>query len=228
MFFIKSGKFKKVYTAVFAGFLFLSTEAGSWLFFQSLENQYPHLLTENLPQSDAIVVLSGMVNPLTGHHERPEFLSSSDRILAGEELLLKKKAPVLLISGGSGLVIQTTEKEADILRRWLIERKHNPEMILAESESKNTAENAIFTAEIAKKNNWKKIILVTSAFHMKRSVLCFQKQNLEVIPFPVDYSSVKGYYGPEFFLPSLDALDLSTTGIKEYIGLVAYSLKGYI
>jgi uncharacterized SAM-binding protein YcdF (DUF218 family) len=225
---LKPGKFKNLYIAIFISFLLLSTEPGSYILFHTLEKRYNPVAMDQLRESDAIVVLAGMVNPLTGFQGRPEFNTAVDRILAGEELLNKKKAPMLLISGGSGLIVQIGEKEAEILRNWLIQRSHNPATILAESESKNTAENAINTAKFAKKYGWKNIVLITSAFHMHRSVLTFQKQGMQVIPFPVDYYGVEDYYGPEHFVPSMDALYLSTTGFKEYIGLIAYYLRGYI
>jgi len=225
---LKPGKFKKAFSALFVVFILLSSEPGSYLLFDTLENKHAHLLPDQIKHADVIVVLSGMVNPLTGYNERPEFSSAVDRILAGEELLLLNKAPVLLISGGSGLISQEGEKEADILRSWLIKRKHNPETILSESESKNTAENAINTAKLAEEKGWKKIILITSAFHMPRSVLAFKKQGVDTIPFPVDYYGIKNYYGPEHFVPTTNALLLSTIGFKEYIGFLAYYIKGYI
>ena len=225
---LKPGKFRKFYLPAYFLIILLSTEPGSYILFQTLEDKYNPVLTDKIAESDAIVVLAGMVNPLTGFSERPEFSSAVDRILAGEELLVKKKAPILLVSGGSGLIIQKGEKEADILRGWLIGRSHDPKTILAENESRNTAENAINTAKLAEKYRWKKIILITSAFHMHRSILAFQNQGLNVIPFPVDHYGVKGYFGPERFIPSMDALYLSTTGFKEYIGIIAYYLRGYI
>ena len=212
--------------ALFALYLLSINPISGWLIGQ-LEERYAYRELHTLPQADAIVVLAGMLDPLTGVSDRPEFLGSADRIFAGEELLRKNKAPVLLISGGSGLMMQTGESEAVILQRWLNERGVPVQI---EAHSRNTAENAIETAKLAQQNEWRRILLVTSAFHMPRSVACFRKAapNLQIETVPVDYYRSRIFPGPEGLFPAPSALSVSTMAMKEYIGLFAYWLRGYI
>ncbi len=222
------GRLKLVYGLLFAGILFLSTNGGAELLLRPLENLYPHRTPALTHKASLVVVLSGMVNPLTPHQENPEFISTMDRILAGEELLEQGRAQYLLISGGSGLISGRGEPEAEILRKWLLKRGHRADRILAESLSRNTGENARNTAEIVKKRGWKEIILVTSAFHMPRSMMTFRKAGLDPIPYPVDYYTTEISPGLEGWFPTPTALSLSSIALKEYIGIVAYWFRGYI
>lgn len=208
----------------------LSINPVSGLLIGILEEQYkPRAIQADQRAADAIVVLAGMIDPLSSPEgsNRPEFLGSADRIFAGEELWSAKAAPELLISGGSGLMLQTGGSEALILQEWLAKRG-TP--ITVEADSRNTAENAIETAKLARTNDWKRIILVTSGFHMPRSVACFRKAapELAIIPFPVDFYRSRLFPGPEAFFPAPSALSVSSMAIKEYIGLLAYWLRGYI
>lgn len=200
----------------------------------SLEEQYPARAVESLAPpateaADAIVVLAGMIDPLSAPPgaDRPELLGSADRIFAGEDLLRAKAAPELVLSGGSGLLLQSGGSEALILQRWLA-RRGVP--LTVEAHSRNTAENAIETAKLARAKGWRKIVLVTSGFHMPRSVACFRKAapELELVVFPVDFYRSRIFPGPEAFFPAPSALSVSSMAVKEYIGLLAYRLRGYI
>ncbi|MCR9140985.1 MAG: YdcF family protein [bacterium] len=224
-------RFRLVFrTGLFALYL-LSINPVSGLLIGALEEQYPaRSVTDLQPGSaDAIVVLAGMVDPLSSPpgSDRPELLGSADRIFAGEELWRVNAAPELMISGGSGLLLQTGGSEALILQEWLT-RRGTP--ISVEAASRNTAENAIETAKLAREKGWRRIILVSSGFHLPRSVACFRKAapELELIPFPVDFYRSRIFPGPEGLFPAPSGLSVSSMAIKEYIGLIAYWLRGYI
>lgn len=206
----------------------LSINWGATLLVRPLENRFPAVPGSQIPRADAIVVLSGMIN-VAADRGRPEFLSSVDRILYAEQLWHEGRAPHLLISGGSGLLLQKGNSEAEVLGVWLRGVRRLPAgAVMTEPASRNTHENALATARIAKERGWKKVHLVTSAFHMPRSVACFRKVGLEVVPLPVDYYTFTTPPGPEAFVPTPGALALSTMAIKEYLGLIAYYLRGYI
>jgi len=222
-------RWKRLYVVFFALFWMVSTPALSQFLIRSLENDFPSTPVAGVDPADAIVLLGGMILPQKSS-ERPEFDTAADRLFAAEELLHAKKAPLLLISGGTGLVIQDVARpEAELLAEWLVRRNGHPLPLLVESRSRNTAENALYSASLLiEKRDKKRIILVTSAFHMERALRCFRKVGFTVVPFPVDYRSFDFIPGPEFFLPGPDALQNTTIALKEYLGLVAYRIKGYI
>lgn len=229
---IKNRILRWTYAAIWISTIFLSIDAGSDFLMGSLEDRYPFTPAEKAAKADAIVVLGGMVNPLAPPTDRPEYLGSVDRILAGRDLIRLQRAPFLVVTGGSGLLGQQGKSEALILQDWLLKDGVSPEKLIIESKSRNTAENARFTRRMLKQNpdtrDGKKILLVTSAFHMHRSVLVFTKAGFEVIPFPVDYNTTIGTPFPEGYLPTPANLLHSTYAIKEYAGIVAYRLMGYL
>lgn len=225
---LRRGWFRRGFVFALLGITLASTNKVSGWLIQPLEEAYPRRTLAEAPTADAIVVLGGMIDPLTGYTDPPEFLSSVDRILTGESALRAGRAPTLLISGGSGLLLQRGEKEGTLLRRWLLERGWPAEKILAESASRNTAENAIETAKLARERNWRRVILVTSAFHMPRAAGCFRKAGLDFYALPTDYYRSRIPPGPEGWSPAPSALLMSTVALKEYIGLAAYWLADYI
>ena len=83
-------------------------------------------------------------------------------------------------------------------------------------------ENARFTREFCEQNHFDKVILVTSAYHMPRSVLLFERAGMHVIPYPTDYKTDKDLVlDPFAFVPNIDCLYKSTVALKEYIGITA-------
>ena len=218
--------------------LILSFWPFSNLLLSSLESQYPSVPIRNIKNADVIVLLSGMIQLPSQNKDRPEFTSSVDRLLLAEYLWKKQPASFLFITGGSPYLRQEGLGEAQILKNWLLKYRNisslRQKKILAENKSRNTAESAKAFLAFQKKYSWKKIILVTSAYHMPRTLLAFQKQgakvlyDLQINPFPVDYKAKKYIPWPEGWFFSLLALEASTLAIREYWGLLAYKIKGYI
>ncbi len=205
-------------------FYLTATQTVSDLLMKPLESAVPHIPFSSIPEADAALVLGGMVNPFSRRDGSVEFLGTAERILLAEELLLQKKVRLIVITGGSGYLLNETEPEADILKEWLIRRGHRPDQILTENRSRNTLENAAFTYEILEQQNIKKVLFITSAFHMKRALLSFRDAPCEILPLPVDYYSSEIAPGPEGFIPGPLSLYQSTLAVKEYIGLTAYRI----
>jgi uncharacterized SAM-binding protein YcdF (DUF218 family) len=229
LFAIRSLRCRIAYGIALTGFILLSTTASSDWMIRYLEDIHPSIAPDAVQSGDAVVVLTGMLMPLGRSNEGLAFENATDRILAADGLIRSGRTKLVLITGGSGLMGQGGDSEALLLQKWLKERSPQSIRILAESESRNTAENAILTARILiDKLKIKRIVLITSAFHMPRSVLCFRKAGFDVIPYPVDYRTMMETPVPEGFVPSTEALFRSTIAVKEYMGLVAYYIKGYI
>ena len=93
--------------------------------------------------------------------------------------------------------------------------------IIAETKSRNTWENARETSKLG----FKCVILVTSAYHMPRSVFCFENNGISVIPSPTDYKCDRGRrYGFFSFMPSMSSMQLTYLALHEYIGLWSYRI----
>ena len=194
----------------------------------SLEKHYPPLPIENVEQADTIVVLGGMINTVSRFSNRVELTGSADRLTDAILLWKAGKAKYILFTGGSGILFEQEAKEATFAKQFLVSLGIPESQILLESESRNTFENGIYTKKILEEKKLNRIILVTSAFHMKRSVGIFQKLGMNVIPFPTDYRSLRTGFNWETFVPSTGALDTTTISLKEWIGIFVYEWKGYM
>ncbi len=94
-----------------------------------------------------------------------------------------------------------------------------------ESKSKNTAQNAIYSAAILKENNIDKIYLVTHAWHMPRAVMMFEKQGIKVTPAPTMFSDMMTNLSSSYYLPAAYALQNVNMALHEYIGIFWYKLR---
>ncbi|MGI6853107.1 YdcF family protein [Mesorhizobium sp. 1B3] len=193
-----------------------------------LEDRFarPEVSPENVA---GIVVLGGglegSINRSRGGYE---LNSSGDRFV--ETAILARRFPDarILVSGGSGELLLTGESDADTAPRLLSALGVAPERLILENKSRNTDENARFSRELAKPQSGETWLLVTSAFHMPRSVGLFRKAGFAVVPWPVDYRTA-GDEGYGFFVDNaIDSLQNTTLGIREWIGLLAYWLTGRI
>ena len=206
----------------------------NWLL-QSLEWQYV-AFPQDLPSAEAIVILGGCTK--SASYPRPMFDLSErgDRIIYGAQLYHLGKAPIIIPSGGRIDWLGARESEA-IAMSQLLNMLGVPESaIIPETTSLNTYQNAVNTRQILEQLNIKRILLVTSAFHMPRSVKIFEKQNLEVIPAPTDFIVSESNMGNNnsfksnllSFLPHASYVDNTTTAVKEYLGMLIYKLKGWL
>ncbi len=164
--------------------------------------------------ADAIVVLGGGVygsGTLTG---------ASVKRLMGGYILHRRTGLPLILSGGAPT---GGKREAYYMKKLLVNIGADPEKIYTDQESRDTYENALYVRKICKDLGCRRVLLVTSAFHMGRSVMVFRKVGLEVIPYPVDYR-YGGIYNIYSLLPGPGTLDNSSLAIREYIGRVYYSL----
>jgi uncharacterized SAM-binding protein YcdF (DUF218 family) len=179
---------------------------------------------------DAGIMLGGTIRYYNSDVKRPVFGNGVDRFMQVQELYHYNKIKNIILSSGSGSLVFDKIKEADLLKAQAERTGIDSTRLLAESNSRNTYENAQETAQLIKEKNLKPpFLLITSAFHMRRSLLCFKKAGVEVIPFSVDQHSGAVMFTPDkTFLPSLDALLDWNVLIHEWAGMTMYKLAGYI
>ena len=184
----------------------------------SLEEKYQ---PPTKPQGDVIIMLGGGATIDTPNVNGLGHLSgfAAHRLLTCAQLYHRLHLPIL-VSGGKVLV--TTGSEADIAKIILMGLSIPEEKIIVENKSLNTTENAKFTKGLLEEYGFSQPILVTSAFHMKRSVLQFEKVDLSVSPYPTDYqTNLQRKFQPHQLWPSASAMLDVNLALKEYVGILA-------
>jgi uncharacterized SAM-binding protein YcdF (DUF218 family) len=187
------------------------------------------ILIRNLDKYDIAIILTGVTTD-EKPRDRVNYKSGVDRVLHSIQLYKMHKINKILITGGSGLLINENQDiEAENIRKTILMACIPESDIIIEPNAKNTHENALFSSSIIKaKYPGKKCLLVTSAYHMRRSLACFEKEGLSVTPFSVDFKTEERKYTPDFFLPSVEALEGWNTLFKEWFGMLTYKISGYI
>ena len=151
------------------------------------------------------------------------FKKEADRLIYTLQLYNQGIIKNIFISGGNGNLFNNNYKESETIKEFLIKNKIDSNDITIENQSRNTKENAINSAKLLDKKN--EYILITSAIHMRRSILCFENEGLKIIPFTVDnsmsYSSNKIEY---ILLPRSRVLESWEDLIHEIIGYYVYIL----
>lgn len=200
---------------------FFSTPVFVNAFFTWVEGSEPRSLPKDIPNADAIVVLSGMINQVKSTDGVYPEWGDPDRFFGGIELYKARKAPKLIFTGGKMPWDTTSLTEGDILKRYALAQGVSDWAIFLSSDVQNTADEAKAIGGLIGKD--KKIILVTSAYHMKRSQRLFEKQGFYVIPYKVDWKVDKVNTNIFMdFLPNAGSFELLNTGFREFIGRVIY------
>lgn len=176
-------------------------------------------------KADAIVVLGGGVADISwvGLPDDPSGTSLA-RLVKGIVLYRKLHLPVVLV-GGNGDPSRGVTADADAMERIAREVGVPPKDLLVENKSRNTVEGARALGGLIK---GRRIILVTSAYHMKRAARMFRKQGFDVIPAPTAYISAQREITPYSFIPNAGSLYSSSSACAEYISLSWYRLTGSI
>lgn len=188
----------------------------------SLEARHVAVPEESLPPADAIVVLGGATRYRWLQREQidPWELRSS-RLAAGARAWLSERAPIVILTGGRG----GRDASEAARMKTAIQRLGVPASVLVlEERSRNTEDNAINTARLARQMGVRRILLVTSALHMPRAMVLFQRQGFEVTPVPVPEKGHRETWGDRW-LPSPNALWRSGRALKEYVALLVLHLE---
>ena len=183
----------------------------------------PDPLKNTVPYS-CVIVLGGFSS--SDGHGGGYFNTGADRFIQGIKLMATKKASHILITSGNGNLFPGGFREASWVKTQLHEFNFADSVVLIESNSKNTFENAKFTKMLLDKAHLQPpYLLVTSAFHMRRSLMIFRKAGMPVIPYPANYISGKEGFKITDFFPSADALSTWNYYIKEIVGYMVNYFK---
>jgi uncharacterized SAM-binding protein YcdF (DUF218 family) len=197
---------------------------GEWLLCP-LETRFP--TNPKLPeQIDGIIVLSGTENAvLSSLWNQAELGDSAERDMAFLALARQYPNAKLVFTGGSGSMMHQDHKAADVAKKLFDDLGLDLSRVTFERNSRDTFENAVFSKELVRPDPGQKWILITTAWHMPRAVGIFCKAGWPVIPYPVDHWTMPGKLLRIDFSLS-DHLRGLATGLKEWLGLIAYYLSG--
>lgn len=207
-------------------FVALFTTTGSYMV-QTLEDRFPRPAAGDPADLSCMIVLGGgFDNHSDTYRGGYNMNGAGDRFI--ETLRLARKYPQakILVSGGDGTITQNELGDAVIAQRMFADFGIAKDRTLDDGDSRTTFENAINTKQLLAANGLSHCLLITSGFHMPRSVGIFRKLDIDVIPWVVDYrSSGQEYPGLDFTQPQQNA-GLLSTAVREWIGMVAYYALG--
>jgi uncharacterized SAM-binding protein YcdF (DUF218 family) len=163
-------------------------------------------------------------------YDRVGFHESSDRLFIALELYKAGTIKKIVISGGSASLRKPFIKEAEVVRNYLLKIGIPSDDIVVESESKNTYQNAVNTGKILSRYNENgPHLLITSGYHMRRAMGCFNKAGISVSDFSVDrVAGPRKWHFEHLLIPNVYTLNSWNILFHEWIGYLSYWLKGYL
>jgi uncharacterized SAM-binding protein YcdF (DUF218 family) len=190
----------------------------------------PTAISTVKPHNIGIILTGGTINTTRQPAENIFLGGTSDRIGQALQLYKLSKIKKILISGGEVPILRkTTSREIDQIVRYLIVSGVPKEDIYLEDRSTNTHENAVNTAKLLKKQfPNQSYILITSGFHLKRAIRCFEKAGVKVTPYGSNYLSSERQWVPTYFLPAGDSIGHLQLIFREVIGYITYWIFGWI
>jgi uncharacterized SAM-binding protein YcdF (DUF218 family) len=206
-----------------------------------LEERAARLTPDPIPRADAVLVLGGGLRPALPPRRGVEVNEAGDRLLRAVALMREGKAPWLLVSGGrvTFMANDPAAAEARLARALATSLGVPAERIVASEEGRNTAEESRALVRVARQRGWTSLLLVTSATHLPRSLATLRRAagaDLRIIPVACDFQlAARNSFGTPTaagsllsLLPSAEALVLTTTALREHMGLVVYRLRGWL
>jgi uncharacterized SAM-binding protein YcdF (DUF218 family) len=176
---------------------------------------------------DGIIVLGGAIDSdASAARDALELDAAAERIVAMLELARRFPNARIVFSGGSGNLIDNSVPEAPIAGQLLDRFGIAPARVVLEDQSRTTYENAALVRRLVEPKPGERWLLVTSAFHMPRSIGTFRTAGFDVEAYPVDWRT-RGWRDAAMPFDRLSAgLDRTDVAIHEWIGLIAYRLSG--
>ena len=221
-------KTKYVYSSIIFLIVF-SNGVFSNALWRLLEYPWKRLDYSLVDSSDGIVVLSGGGIKLPPINKKIIEWNDPDRFFAGIDLYKANKSNRLIFTGGINPLISGLPPEGDIYIKEAISRGIPKKDLFTTYPVSNTLQEAKAIKKLLNDEmpaTQKKVILVTSAFHMNRAKRVFEREGISVLPYPVDFRSNKIFSpslsNPLMWIPNSSSLGSSTSAIREIIGRIIY------
>jgi len=198
------------------------------LLISPLENRFP-APPANLPPPYGVVVLGGAIDDdITRARGQATFDEGAERLTEAAILARRYPSARIVYTGGSNALLARPSSEAEDARRLLVAMGVDSERITLETHSRNTDENARFTAALVHPESGQTWLVVTSAYHMPRAMGLFRKAGFAAIADPVDYRTEGGWRDWRLNVNLPHGLALFDLAAHEWVGLLAYRLSGRI
>tara|TARA_B100000963_G_scaffold141723_2_gene123409 strand:- start:6456 stop:7199 length:744 start_codon:yes stop_codon:yes gene_type:complete len=174
---------------------------------------------------DVGIVLGGISN-YDSQKKIHNFNKHADRLMYAEQLYRRGVIKKILLSGGNGMLFSNGYKEAESMKHYLLKNNIPEKDLIIEKKSRNTKENASYTAKILKNSfKEKKFLLITSAIHIKRAKFCFDKSNITVDYLATDRINSNAKIRFDYlFIPQSRAIEVWEELIHEWFGYISYKL----
>ncbi len=192
-----------------------------------LEDRFPGPL-KDMPSPDGIIVLGGALRGAESEARGQVVFSEGERVVEAAILVKCYPNARVIFSGGSGSMLIQDSTEANAARKLLVELGVDPSRITLEDRSRNTDENARFTAALVRPRPTERFLLVTSAYHMPRSMGLFEKAGFDVTAYPVAFRTLGNGRGVPWEMDPARNFETFELAAHEWVGLVAYWATGRI
>lgn len=195
---------------------------------RDLESRYPAPAAIDMQRQEGIMLLGGaLADPeLFATHHQVGLNNQAERMTEAVAMMRRYPHLKLLFTGGTATLDGSGVGEAHRARIFFDAMGVDPVRVIYEDASRNTYENALFSASVAGVDNKKPWLLLTSAFHMPRAMGVFVRTGWNVTPWPVDYRMTPHDSWFDFSLHS--GPQLWSLALHEWLGLWAYRMAGWI
>jgi uncharacterized SAM-binding protein YcdF (DUF218 family) len=191
----------------------------------SVESRYSAVPVAEAGPADAVIVLGGLLGPRVEPGFVPNFTDAGERFEGGVMLVQAGRAQHLVFTGAGMGWKNTTATEGDELKRLAVARGVPAEQVIVTGNVANTADEAAAVAALMHERGWKRVLLVTTAWHMPRSAYQFKKAGVEFVPFPVDFRFDRTHGSSMIdFVPRGEAWMQTETALRETYGYWFYRL----
>ncbi|MBI2928626.1 MAG: YdcF family protein [Verrucomicrobia bacterium] len=196
----------------------------------SLERPYARQTLTDLPAADALVVLGGWSQPSANDAFGLDFQDSVDRLLTAVELMRQGKARALVLAGGGYPVNGQAEAESVRIQQWLAAWRVAPAPIHRLGACRHTRDEAARAKALLDQHGWRRVLLVTSAAHLKRAEAVFKKVGVPVVAVACDFTGLAALETEHRFnpFPRTNDFEALATYLHERVGWWVYRVRGWV
>lgn len=220
---------KRMVSVAVAVLLLVGWEPLPDVLIRHLEGQYPEMPADaELSHYEGVVVLGGALDAgyVAQAHQQPVLNASAERMTGVVTLLQRNPHLRMVFTGGEGELFANGPSEAERAKVFFDSLGLHGKQLQFEAKSRNTYENAVLTAQLSGVDKTRRWLLVTSAWHMPRSMATFKKAGWNVQAYPVDFRT--GSHTPWTAYSLKNGVSNWQLALHEWVGLLAYRLAGRI